>query len=326
MPELRARIDAERRWLFRVRDPELIGGLVEDVFDLALVLVLVDHRGLVDDLQFPPGVAQALSQGREVAVDRGPPDLAQSPELEALDDRFIDAVEREFAHRLKFEQLLVVALIELDGSGLSGMLGVDPDVKLRLKLLECRYLGLLLLDDSDLLLDQLKPVGGRVIESLALVLETGRFDMCLAAEIEVEIVVRTSGTLEDTDFMSEYPTVAALMDLMEILRAKKLTFEDATNDVQSLIESMSLHRCFKRRQWRDFRFFVLVEPAGDVFPVRTMHSGFTQSVGNDYLTDKKPIWMAGPDVINSVLQTDRAPRVLRAIRIVPHALVATAPR
>ena len=47
------------------------------------------------------------------------------------------------------------------------------------------------------------------------------------------------------DFMSEYPTVAALMDLMEILRAKKLTFEDATNEAQSLIESTSLHRCFK---------------------------------------------------------------------------------
>jgi hypothetical protein len=120
------------------------------------------------------------------------------------------------------------------------------------------------------------------------------------------------------DFLSEYPTVAALMDLMEILRAKKLTFEDATRDVQTLLESMSLNRCFKKRQWRDFRFFALAEPAGDVFPVRTMHSGFTQSVGNDYLTDNKPIWMAGPDVINSVLQTDKAPRILRAIRVVPH--------
>src|SRR4029077_7475435 len=105
--------------------------------------------------------------------DRSPPDFAQSPELEALDDRFIDAIEREIAHRLKLEQLLVVALIELDGSGLSGMLGVDPDVKLRLKLEERRYLGPLLLDDSNLLLDQLKPIGGGVIESLAFVLETG---------------------------------------------------------------------------------------------------------------------------------------------------------
>jgi len=78
------------------------------------------------------------------------------------------------------------------------MLGVDPEVKLRLKLPECRYVGLLLLDDSDLLLDQLKPVGSRVIESPALVLETGRFDVCLCPKIEVEVVVGTPGTLEDT--------------------------------------------------------------------------------------------------------------------------------
>ncbi len=120
------------------------------------------------------------------------------------------------------------------------------------------------------------------------------------------------------DFMSEYPTVAALMELMEILRARKLTFEDATADVQLLLESMTLNRCFKRRLWPELRFFALVEPQRDVFPVRTMHGGFTQSVGNDYLTDKKPIWFAGPDVINSVLQTDRVPRILRAIRVVPH--------
>lgn len=119
------------------------------------------------------------------------------------------------------------------------------------------------------------------------------------------------------DFMSEYPTVAALMDLMEILRAKNLTFEDATSEVQTLLESMSLNRCFKKGQWRDFRFFALVVPNG-VFPVRAMHSGFTQSVGNDYLTDEKALWVAGPDLINSVLQMDKVPQVLRAIRIVPH--------
>jgi len=122
------------------------------------------------------------------------------------------------------------------------------------------------------------------------------------------------------DFLSEYPTVAALMDLMEILRAEKLSFEDATSDVQTLLQSMALNRCFKRRQWRDFRFFALVVPQEDVFPVRTMHGGFTQSVGNDYLTDEKPIWSAGPDVVNSVIQTDKVPKVLRAIRVVPHGI------
>jgi hypothetical protein len=78
------------------------------------------------------------------------------------------------------------------------MLGIDPGIERRLKLLERRYSRLFFLHDSDLLLDQLQTVGGRVVESLPLILETGRADVCLAAKIEVKIVVGTSGTLEDT--------------------------------------------------------------------------------------------------------------------------------
>jgi hypothetical protein len=118
---------------------------------------LLDDRSFVNDLQFPPGVAQAFSQRREIPVDRRSSYFPEGPELEALDDCFIDAVERQLAHRLKFEKLLVVAFVELDRPRSSGMLGVDPGVKLRLKLEKRRYLGLLLLDDSDFLLDQLQP-------------------------------------------------------------------------------------------------------------------------------------------------------------------------
>jgi hypothetical protein len=120
------------------------------------------------------------------------------------------------------------------------------------------------------------------------------------------------------DFMSEYPTVAALMELMEILRARTLTFEDATEEIQKLLELISIDRCFQRRLWPELRFFVLVLPQGDVFPVRTMHGSFTASVGSDYLTDTKPIWFAGPDIVNSILQTGKVPRILRVIKVVPH--------
>ncbi len=120
------------------------------------------------------------------------------------------------------------------------------------------------------------------------------------------------------DFMSEYPTVAALMELMEIVRARELAFQDATADVQTLLQSMAIDRCFQKHLWPELRFFALVESRGDVFPVRTVHGGFTSSVGNDYLTDKDPIWFAGPDIVNSVIQTNKVPRILRAIRVVPH--------
>jgi impB/mucB/samB family C-terminal domain len=144
--------------LFGVVDPELIGGLVEYEFDLTLVLILLDHRSLVDDLQFPPDVPQAFPQRREIPVDRGWSHFPESPELEALDDGFIDAVEREIPHRIKLEQLRVVAFVELDRPRFSGVLSIDPDVELRPKLLKGWNLRLLLLDDPDLLLDQLQPL------------------------------------------------------------------------------------------------------------------------------------------------------------------------
>jgi|SRR5579864_5524167 len=121
------------------------------------------------------------------------------------------------------------------------------------------------------------------------------------------------------DFTAEYATVCVLLQLMEVLTAKRLTFEDATADVQKLLSSITLDTCFKRKVWPEFRFFALVKPEGDILPVRTMNNGFTQSVGNSYLTDDKPIWVAGPDIINSILNNNgKIPRILRAIKVVPH--------
>ena len=45
---------------FRLVNPPLIGGLVEYEFDLTLVLILLDYRSFVDDLQFPPGYRRAF--------------------------------------------------------------------------------------------------------------------------------------------------------------------------------------------------------------------------------------------------------------------------
>lgn len=120
------------------------------------------------------------------------------------------------------------------------------------------------------------------------------------------------------DFISEYPTTCALLELMEILTAESLSFEDATADVHSLLDTMTLDKCFNRELWPEFRFFALVMPDRDIFPIRTMYNGFTQTIGNNYLTSDKPIWVAGPDVVNSVIQTSKVPRIVRALKLVPH--------
>jgi hypothetical protein len=56
----------------------------------------------------------------------------------------------------------------------------------------------------------------------------------------------------------------------------------------------------------------------DILPVRTMYNGKTVNIGNNYLTSSKPLWIAGPDFIASKIQTGSAPRILKALRIVPH--------
>jgi hypothetical protein len=119
------------------------------------------------------------------------------------------------------------------------------------------------------------------------------------------------------DFTSEYPSTCVLLGLWDILTAKSLSFRNATRQVKKLASSITLEKCFRLKLWPDLRFFALVEPKKHILPVRTMYNGKTPNIGNNYLTSSKPIWIAGPDLIASAIQTGSAPEVLRAIRIVP---------
>lgn len=120
------------------------------------------------------------------------------------------------------------------------------------------------------------------------------------------------------DFTSEYPTCCALLDLFQVLTADRLIFEDDTESVRRLLARVSLEKCFDPTIWKQFKFFALVQPDGDIFPVRTVYDGTTQNIGNNYLTSDTPIWFAGPDLVASKLLTGKAPKILRAIRMVPH--------
>ena len=120
------------------------------------------------------------------------------------------------------------------------------------------------------------------------------------------------------DFTSEYPTCCALLGLFDVLTAASVTFDDDTKSVRRLIKKISLDRCFDPALWKQFNFFALVQPDNDILPVRTVYDGVTQNIGNNYLTSKTPLWFAGCDVIASAIRTGKPPRILRAIRMVPH--------
>jgi hypothetical protein len=119
------------------------------------------------------------------------------------------------------------------------------------------------------------------------------------------------------DFMSQYTTVNELLGNWDVLTADSVTFPDATEEVRRLLSRITLEGCFRRRQWRDLKFFALVCPDNDILPVRTIYNGTTQNIGINYLTSKEGIWFAGPDIIASVLLTGKVPRIVKAIRVVP---------
>ncbi len=120
------------------------------------------------------------------------------------------------------------------------------------------------------------------------------------------------------DFTSEYPTCCALLGLFDILTAASVTFEDDTKNIRRLIKKISLDRCFEPALWKQFNFVALVQPDNDILPVRTVYDGVTQNIGNNYLTSETPLWLAGCDVLASTIRTGKPPRILRAVRMVPH--------
>ena len=124
--------------------------------------------------------------------------------------------------------------------------------------------------------------------------------------------------LVPVDFTSEYPTCCALLGLFDVLTAEKITFEDDTDNIRKLLQGITLDACFAPSIWKQFTFFALIEPDGDILPVRTVYDGVTQNIGNNYLTSKTPLWFAGCDLIASVIRTKEIPRILKALRLVPH--------
>jgi hypothetical protein len=82
-----------------------------------------------------------------------------------------------------------------------------------------------------------------------------------------------------------------------------------------------LDACFRRELWPDLKWFALVLPDHDIFPVRAAYNDKDQdklNIGDNYLTSEKLVWYAAPDIIASIIRTRQIPTVLRVLRLVPH--------
>jgi hypothetical protein len=121
-----------------------------------------------------------------------------------------------------------------------------------------------------------------------------------------------------TDFTSQYPTVNTLLALWRLLTAKKVQVRDATREVRAGLKSATVQQLLDPRTWRKLAFFALIQPQGDVLPVRAVYGNSgadgETNIGLNPLTSDKPLWFAGPDVVASLLQTGKRPKIIRAIR------------
>ena len=124
-----------------------------------------------------------------------------------------------------------------------------------------------------------------------------------------------------TDFTSQYPTVNTLLGLWSLLTAEEVRVRDVTQEVRALLQSLSPDQLADQRTWPKLAFFALIQPDGDILPVRTIYvdgqSGNQTNIGLNPLTSDMPFWSAGPDIVGSTLLRGGPPKILRAIRIEP---------
>jgi len=128
-----------------------------------------------------------------------------------------------------------------------------------------------------------------------------------------------------TDFLSEYPTVITLTGLWSFLIAKHLRAKTATREVRALLEGIlsSPDSVFEQAFWKKFTGYALIEPHNDILPIRTEYNENSDenNIGVNILEQSDyPIWFAIPDLVASALLTGKAPKILKAIRIVPEGI------
>ena len=104
---------------------------------------------------------------------------------------------------------------------------------------------------------------------------------------------------------------------LEHSHGQEFVVSERNSASEETVKGITLDECFDLSCGRFAFLRTESEPKKHILPVRTMYNETTPNIGNNYLTSSKPIWIAGPDLIASAIQTGSAPEVIRAIRIVP---------
>ncbi len=125
------------------------------------------------------------------------------------------------------------------------------------------------------------------------------------------------------DFSSMYPSLFILLGLYNFLIAKRISYDDDTENVKRLTQSITKEKLRDREIWKQFNVIVEIAPGDDLLPVRMPYSGENNTVGLNHLTFKGHIWYGLPSIILSWLDTGRMPKIKSAIRFTAHGVQDT---
>jgi hypothetical protein len=109
--------------------------------------------------------------------------------------------------------------------------------------------------------------------------------------------------------------VNALLGNWSVLKSNRIKFKSCIGEVRKLLSRLDLKDTFDPAFWKRLSFFALIKPDKVILPVRTVYNDRTKNIGLNYLTSKKPIWYAGPDLVAAKLLRGEAPHILKAIRM-----------
>jgi hypothetical protein len=130
---------------------------------------------------------------------------------------------------------------------------------------------------------------------------------------------RTPVPITYLDFASMYPTVCTLTGLWPLLRARQINaVDDDPAEAERWLNELEPDNVLDQALWPRLCGLALVEPRGEVLPVRARYSrGGSYGIGSNPLTSQPPLWYTLPDLLAARLIGGSTPHVLRVIRLVP---------
>ncbi len=122
------------------------------------------------------------------------------------------------------------------------------------------------------------------------------------------------------DVKSMYPAVSKLLGLQEPMAANRVVARDSEAEpglleqAQRFLEGLTLEDVLEKDTWKELRGIALVEPNGDLLPIRADWQSEALGIAQCYVdAAREPSWWALPDLAASRIRVPHAPVLKRVI-------------